>query len=242
MIVIAHRGSSQLAPENTLPAIKQALLDGVDAIEIDVQLTKDQKVIVLHDEWLNRTTTGSGFVFNTPYSTIRRLDAGIWFHRRFKGTHVPLLEEVLQLLKDQRVTLHIELKNNFIDYPGLEQKVVRLVRAYQMEERVILSSFRQDSLETCLYTAPTIRRGLLWWGNLTPVITNSLWRKLQLYSIHPAVSFLTPEISLIQKEGIRIFPYVVERKSQFELCRRLKADGLFTSSPRQIRKMLKQSR
>ena len=72
MIVIAHRGSSQLAPENTLPAIKQALHDGVDAIEIDVQLTQDNKVIVIHDEWLNRTTTGSGFVFLTPYARIRR--------------------------------------------------------------------------------------------------------------------------------------------------------------------------
>lgn len=241
MIVIAHRGSSQLAPENTLPAIKQALHDGVDAIEIDVQLTKDNKVIVIHDEWLNRTTTGSGFVFLTPYARIRRLDAGSWFHPRFKGTQVPLLEEVLEEVKHSNVTLHIELKNNFIDYPGLEKQVIKLVKQYNMEERVILSSFRQDSLETCLYLAPSIKRGLLWWGSLTPLINNSLWQKLQLYSIHPSILFLTSEVRTLRKKGVLIFPYVVERKSQLMLCRRLKVDGVFTNSPRQIRKLLGQN-
>lgn len=238
MMVIAHRGASRLAPENTLPAIKQALKDGSEGIEIDVQLTKDEQVVVIHDEWLNRTTNGRGFVFLTPYATIRRLDAGQWFHPRFKGTHVPLLEEVLEMVKDHPVTLHIELKNNLISYPKLEEKVIQLVQRHNMEKRVILSSFRPDSLERCLYLAPSIRRGLLWWGNLTAETILPLSGRLQLYSLHPSVFFLNKEVKRLQAEGLAVFPYVVERKWQLALCRRLKTDGLFTNYPRQIKGML----
>ncbi|MDQ0340307.1 glycerophosphoryl diester phosphodiesterase [Caldalkalibacillus uzonensis] len=241
MIIIAHRGSSQLAPENTLPAIKQAVRDQIEAIEIDVQMTKDSQVIVFHDEWLGRTTNGSGFVYDTPYAEIRRLDAGEWFHPRFKGTHVPLLEEVLHLLQDQPVTLHIELKNHLIDYPGLEQSVIDLVQRYQMDNKVILSSFRVDSLETCLYMAPHIRRGLLCWGTLLPFFTTDEWRQLDLYSVHPHVSLVGENLRPLQQEGYYIFPYVVERKSQLALCQQYEVDGLFTNCPRRIKKLLKQN-
>ncbi|EGL81656.1 glycerophosphoryl diester phosphodiesterase [Caldalkalibacillus thermarum TA2.A1] len=241
MIVIAHRGSSQLAPENTLPAIKQALRDRIEAIEIDVQMTKDGQVIVFHDEWLGRTTNGNGFVYDTLYAEIRRLDAGKWFHPRFTGTHVPLLAEVLKLLKDHPVTLNIELKNNLIDYPGLEKSVIDLVHRYKMENKVILSSFRVDSLQTCLSLAPHIRRGLLCWGTLDPFFSNHAWRELQLYSIHPHVALLGDNLRLLQQEGYYIFPYVIERKSQLTLCQDFNVDGVFTNCPRRIKKLLRQN-
>src|SRR5690606_19539586 len=105
MLVIAHRGSSQIAPENTLPAIDRAIQDGADAIEIDVQLTKDGQVVVFHDEWVNRTTNGRGFICDLTYAELERLDAGSWFHPRFQGTKVPLLSEVLALVKQHQVLL-----------------------------------------------------------------------------------------------------------------------------------------
>ncbi|WP_051541368.1 glycerophosphodiester phosphodiesterase family protein [Caldalkalibacillus mannanilyticus] len=146
MLVIAHRGSSQQAPENTLPAIQKAIQDQADAVEIDVQLTKDQEIVVIHDEWLNRTTNGSGLVSSHTFSRIRELDAGSWFSPNFSGVRIPHLEEVLLLLKPLSIELNIELKNGIIPYPGLEEKVIRLIQNYQMEKQVILSSFRQDSL------------------------------------------------------------------------------------------------
>lgn len=242
MIVIAHRGSSQLAPENTLPAIEQALRDGIEAIEIDVQMTLDGEVIVFHDEWLGRTTNGQGLVYLTTYDEIRRLDAGAWFHPRFKGTRIPRLEEVLSLLHNRPVTLHIELKNHFVDYPGLEQKVIRLIQSYKMEEQVVLSSFRLDSMHTCLKLAPNIRRALLCWGTLLPFYLTDEWQKLRLFSIHPHISLVGEELRPLKQAGYRIFPYVVERRSQLEQCRQYEVDGLFTNCPRRIKALLKKER
>jgi glycerophosphoryl diester phosphodiesterase len=238
MIVIAHRGSSQIAPENTLPAIKKAIQDGADAIEIDVQLTKDQQMVVIHDEWLNRTTNGQGFICDSTYAYIQRLDAGSKFHRKFKDCKVPLLEEVLNLVKPYAIDLHVELKNNLIPYPGLEDKIVELIQEKEMEARVILSSFRKDSLERCKQIAPHIRRGCLIWGALPNLYESRVLDNLQLYSIHPNISLLDSKISRFKNKGYLIFPYVVERKRELSLCHKYHVDGLFTNCPGRVKQLL----
>jgi len=242
MLVIAHRGSSQKAPENTLPAIKKAVRDGADMIEIDVQLTKDQRVVVIHDEWLHRTTNGEGFVFQTPLETIKKLDAGSWFNPRYKGTQVPTLEEVLDFVKDHAIQLQIELKNSLIPYPGLEEKVIQLIKLYNLEDRVILSSFRQNSLLLCKQLAPEIRRGLLCWSATESIYHQEKWSRLELYSIHPNILLLHSKFASFQEKGYKIFPYVIERKRELQKCIQLNMDGVFTNSPSIVKKILSSKR
>lgn len=239
MEVIAHRGSSQAAPENTLPAIQKAIRDGADAVEIDVQLTKDQQMIVIHDEWLNRTTNGNGFIFDSTYSYIKQLDAGSWFRPQFKGTKVPLLEEVLTLLQSTSLDVHVELKNNLIPYNGIEKKVTQLIQQKNMEDQVIISSFRRNSLELCRDLAPTIRRGYLCWSTLSPLYKKEEWEELQLFSVHPHIFLVTSEISRLQKLGYKVFPYVIQRKRDLLQCLKYGVDGLFTNCPGRVQQLLK---
>lgn len=238
MIVIAHRGSSKKAPENTLPAFRRAIQDKADALEIDVQLTKDRQVVVIHDEWLNRTTNGQGFVCDVSYEYIRRLDAGSWFQAQFKGTQVPALEEVLLLAKEHDMPLHIELKNNFVPQPGIEEKVIRLIHDYQLEERVILSSFRLDSLKICRELAPHIRRGYLCWNILQLFNEERAWESLELHSLHPHVSMVSSLLMSLQQKGYSIYPYVIERKSELSRCIQHQVDGVFTNYPGKVKKII----
>jgi glycerophosphoryl diester phosphodiesterase len=238
MKVIAHRGSSQATPENTLPSIRKAIRDGADAIEIDVQLTKDQQIIVIHDEWLNRTTNGNGFICDSPYSYIRQLDAGSWFGPQFKGTKVPLLEEVLTLLQSTSLDIHVELKNNLIHYNQIENRVTELIQQKGMEEQVVISSFRRNSLELCKALAPNIRRGYLCWSTLSPLLRKEEWEDLQLYSIHPHISLVTSEVSKLQELGYKVFPYVIQRKKDLLLCLKTGVDGLFTNCPGRVQQLL----
>lgn len=238
MLVIAHRGSSQSAPENTIPAIEKAIHDGADGIEIDVQLTKDGRVVVIHDEWVNRTTNGRGFICDLTYADLQRLDAGSWFHPKFQGSKIPLLSEILDLIQQKPILLNIELKNNLIPYPTLEEKTIQLIKQYNLEEYVLISSFKKESIERCYQLAPEIKRGLLYLGPLDPFLELTEWESLGLYSVHPPIAFVDQRVKVCQELGYKVFPYVVEDKYQLKLCLNYKVDGFFTNAPKSYKKML----
>ena len=116
MKIFAHRGASGYAPENTLSAIKKAIEMKADGIEIDIQLTKDGKIVVIHDWKVDRTTTGRGFVYELDFDYIRSLDAGQWYTKDFIGEVVPTLEEVLDILPKDMI-LNIEIKDTARKHP-----------------------------------------------------------------------------------------------------------------------------
>ena len=143
--VIGHRGAAGLEPENTLRSIGKAIELGVDQVEIDVRLTKDRRLVVIHDPTVGRTTNGQGYVKDFTFEELRRLDAG-------KGERIPSLEEVLSLTKG-KIVLQIELKEE-----GTARPVVRLIESMDAEGDAILSSFIHGLLEDCLlYTSPSPR-------------------------------------------------------------------------------------
>ncbi|UCZ53877.1 glycerophosphodiester phosphodiesterase [Bacillus shivajii] len=144
--IFAHRGSSSTHPENTMEAFQAALQYGADGIELDVQLTKDGVPVVIHDEKVDRTTNGNGWVKDLTYNELKQLDAGSWFDPSFSHTKIPRLEDVLNWLVQTPLLLNIELKNGFIRYPEIEKKVLDLVHRYNMQNRVIFSSFNHYSL------------------------------------------------------------------------------------------------
>src|SRR5918998_577244 len=133
--VFGHRGAMGYAPENTFASFALAVEQGVDAIELDVHLTADDEVVVIHDHHLERTTSGRGLVREHTLAEIRALDAGSRFDARFAGERVPTLAEVLDWARD-RCVLDVEIKGGPAPYPDIAAHVVDLIRRHQMAERV----------------------------------------------------------------------------------------------------------
>lgn len=148
MKIWAHRGCSQQYPENTLLAFeKAAKIQGLTGIELDIQLTKDGEIVVFHDERIDRTTDGSGYIRDYTSAELRglKIDAGAEPYQR-----IPMMEEVLNLLADRLssgLKLNIELKNSVCAYEGMEEKILNLVHRRNLQDCVIYSSFYAGSLE-----------------------------------------------------------------------------------------------
>jgi len=162
--VIAHRGFSGKAPENTVAAIRAAIKAGADMAEIDVTLTADEQVVCLHDEKVNRTTNGKGQIFDLTLSEAQGLDAGFWFSPAFTGERIPTLDAVLEASRN-RILLNIEIKPETVER-GITAKVVTAVNEHQMQELVIISSFSPEAqaqvhaLDPALHTASLFKRKL----------------------------------------------------------------------------------
>jgi glycerophosphoryl diester phosphodiesterase len=152
--IIAHRGASAVAPENTLPAIKQAMLAEPDYIEIDVQLSKDRKVVLMHDRTVNRTTNGQGRIAELDWPYLKTLDAGSWFGKSYTGTRIPLLEDVIRLVNGQTKLL-IEIKNGDAGNV-IEKEVADLIEKHQAADWCEVQSFSDEILENMHEYCPDI--------------------------------------------------------------------------------------
>lgn len=142
-VVIGHRGASAYYPENTLSAIKAAYEMGAEMVEFDVLLSKDGVPVVIHDETLDRTTNGKGKVEDYTLEELKKMDAGSWFGEEHKGEPIPTLEEVIQFAKG-KIALNIEIKTEAVTDSvrnGIEEKALKLVQQYEMEDYVLFSSF-----------------------------------------------------------------------------------------------------
>lgn len=133
IINFAHRGASAVCPENTMAAFRKGLELGATGIETDVQMTKDGGIVLIHDETLNRTTSGTGYVKDHSLAELLEVDAGSWFGPEFKDERLPLLEDLLDLLQGRDTILNIELKNGTFLYPGMEEKVIAVSTGFQDE-------------------------------------------------------------------------------------------------------------
>lgn len=155
-IKIGHRGAAGLAPENTLSAIAKGLENKVDRIEIDVQQTKDGKVVVMHDITVDRTTNGKGLVKEFNYSSLSSLDAGSWFDKKFKNEKVPTLDEAIIFINGQ-AELIIEIKRGDDFYPDIEENILKIIKENNSEKWCIIHSFYTDILERVHKIDPSIR-------------------------------------------------------------------------------------
>src|SRR5690625_1608942 len=139
--IFAHRGASKYAPENTMAAFKFAYELGAEGIETDVQLTKDNIPVLIHDERVKRTTNGTGYIKDLTWSQVKQLDAGSWFSKKFTGTGIISLDEFLQWIQFKPLYLNIELKNNRIAYKHIESIVFERIAHYKLIEITILINF-----------------------------------------------------------------------------------------------------
>ena len=157
VMVIAHRGASSYAPENTLAAFDLALEMGVRHVELDVALTSDSHTVVIHDDKIDRTTNGCGLVTSHTLAALREVDAGSWFGAQFKGERIPTFDEVLARYKG-RVHIHTEIKGKSA---SLSQRTADLIRKHGMERHVTVTSFQSVRLEEMRAYAPELPTGWL---------------------------------------------------------------------------------
>lgn len=158
--VIAHRGFSGAAPENTIAAVRAAIEIQADMVEIDVTLTSDGHIVVIHDETLDRTTNGSGRVSDFTRAELQQLDAGAWFAPSFAGERIPSLDAVLDEVEG-RILINVEIKSEAVDR-GIVAKVASAIQRWGMIDQVVISSFSPKALQEMNSIAPEIRTAVLY--------------------------------------------------------------------------------
>ena len=230
MLIFGHRGARGYAPENTMVSFKTALDMGVDGIELDVQMTKDGKVVVCHDHSLERTSNGTGWIIEHTRDELCRLDFGSWFSPKFAGEGIASLREVLQWASSTKLIVNVEIKNGPVIYEGIEGKVAALIRECRMVDRVIVSSFYHPSLLRMKQLDPMIKTGLLYASR--PI---DPWLQLRVTdsdNLHPMWHYLDAGwVSSTRPHGAKIFTWTINDQRDWEHISHLDVDGIMTDYP-----------
>jgi len=231
-ILFAHRGDLTHAPENTLPAFSQAIQKDADGVELDVKLTADGHVIVIHDGTVDRTTDGKGKIGSFTLEAIRELDAGAWFDSQFIGTKVPLLEEVFETVGKDKL-INIELTNYFTPRDGLVKKVCEVIQRHNNARQILFSSFLSSNLKTAQKTLPEIPRGLLALPGLMGLWARSFGFMFGEYqALHPHILDVSrEEIQRVHRVKRRVHVWTANSVEEILRLRDWGVDGLFTDDP-----------
>ncbi|WP_042166146.1 glycerophosphodiester phosphodiesterase [Paenibacillus gorillae] len=237
LVNYAHRGASGYCPENTMAAFSKALELGATGIETDVQMTKDGRLVLIHDEKLTRTAGLDAYVGAVDYSDLKRLDAGSWHSAEFSTETVPALEELLELVKQTDTIVNLELKNGLVQYQGLEQKVIQTVRDYNLSDRIIISSFNHYSLVECSRLAPEIRTGILYMEGLYEP-----WRYAQSIgasALHAPNYAVLPEwVAEASRNGVDYNPFTVNEPEEMKRLIGAGVAGIITDFPDRLNALL----
>ena len=232
MKIIAHRGFSGIYPENTMLAFRKAIEIGADGIELDVHLSKDGQVMIIHDEALKRTTGLDGVVSDYTRAELENISAGKTKNDEFGFTPIPSLEEYLAFMAEHRDKItNIELKTAPVYYPEIEEKTLELVRKFDLEKNIIYSSFNWLSIERMQRLGTISETGLLFSGmklyNQAHII-----KSLGINYFHPDFNDLTDEIVksyLDNKVGLNV--WTVNEIEDMKVCLSWDIDGLITNFP-----------
>ncbi|MGB5219252.1 MAG: glycerophosphodiester phosphodiesterase family protein [Smithella sp.] len=240
--IIAHRGASAYYPENTLPSFEGAIALGADMVELDVQLTSDKEVVVFHDEKLSRCTNGRGRITDYTLASLKKLDAGSWFARKFKNARIPTLAEVLDICKN-RMAVNVEIKTEAVGRiisGGIEEKCLKIVEQKGMKKHVVFSSFDPRAVIHLKQIDKTATVAVLFekriYGSKLPSdIIHSLgadafncskseWNKKWLVDV--------------QLHGIPVNIYTVNDVRNMKKFIGMGVSGIFTNNPDVLRKVL----
>ena len=236
MIVMAHRGYSSKAPENTMPAFELALEVGSGGIELDVHLSKDGEIVVIHDSTLNRTTNGSGLVSELTMAELRELDAGSWFSPEFKGEKLLTLGQVLELIKNHDILLNVETKMA-LGFEQLNEKVAALLDEYALWERTIISSFNHYALLHFKQIRSQARTGILYnCGMVNPWIYA---QSIGASALHPNHLTIIPElVAEAQQNGMMVNVWTVDASADIERVKMAGVDSIITNNPERVQSLL----
>ncbi len=228
--IIAHRGASTQAPENTMAAFQLALDQHADGIELDVILSKDNQVVVIHDAAVDRTTNGTGKVKDLTWAELQELDAG-------DGQQIPALEEVLETFGGQ-LLINIELKNYASIFDTLPIEAAKLVKNFKLEKSVIISSFNPFNLPRFRRQGIESSLGLL---TLPGKASHWLYRLFRYDALHPHFNDVTQ--AMVEKnhaQGKQVNVWTVDDPKEIRRLADLQVDSIITNDPLTARSVLEQ--
>jgi len=224
-LVGGHRGNPAEHPENTLASFRSAIEVGVDMIECDVHMSADGELIVIHDHTLDRTTTGSGLVVQHTLAELRNMDAG-------DGERLPTLAEVCELVRGQ-VGLCIETKQIPIPYPGLEQKLIGLLREFDVIDQTAVISFHHGGVRRLKELEPRLAVGVL--EGARPIDPVAILRGARADIYAPHYGAMDPElVGQVHAAGGVVGVWTVDDPAAVAWCQVCKPDSIFTNRPREI--------
>ena len=241
-LIIAHRGFSEEAPENSIAAFRRAIEAKADMIELDVRLSSDDEFVVFHDKKLNRTSDGRGLLRNCTAKELTGMDNGSWFSRKFSRERIPLLCDILPLAK-RGVTLNIEIKPDVVSLNGLsvEEEIVRLVSRLKSSHRVMFSSFNHFMMKAIKRLDQSIATGILY----NP-IADFRHSPSQLAARAHADVFICSKYQITSdviddahKEECRVYVYGVKSERDVKRIVHLGVDGIISDNPAMVRRALR---
>ncbi|MEW9500366.1 glycerophosphodiester phosphodiesterase [Jeotgalibacillus marinus] len=228
--IFAHRGSSGMYPENTMRAFKEAEKTGCEGIELDVQRTKDGVLVVIHDEFVNRTTNGRGAVASLTLKEIKELDASYNKKTWFSHNRIPTLDEVFQWLQGNQLICNVELKNNKVRYRGMEEEVLQKIAAFKLDDRIILSSFNHQSIILLHELDPT--------ASIAPIYSKKGVNPLLLATtthacaVHANYRVMTQaQMESCQRAKVPVRLYTINQEPLLEQWMNMGVSGVITDFP-----------
>ncbi|HEV8308347.1 MAG TPA: glycerophosphodiester phosphodiesterase family protein [Methylomirabilota bacterium] len=235
-LLIAHRGACAVAPEHTIAAYEAAIEAGADALELDVHLTADDQLVVIHDGRLERTTNGRGVVREHTARELKRLDAGRWFGRQFRGQRIQTLPEVLERFRD-RSAFGIELKGGSHFYPAIEERLLTVLQIYGVTDRTLVASFDHHALRKCRDLDADIRLGALVVGRLLAPSALAPAGVLNALCL-PAELTTAPDVGAAREAGLDCYLWVVNDPARAREVAEWGVAGIITDRPELLRPVL----
>jgi glycerophosphoryl diester phosphodiesterase len=231
-VIFAHRGASAHAPENTLAAFELALAENADAIELDVKLSADGHIVVIHDPTVDRTTGSHGRVKDLSFRELRSLDAGRFFSEKYQGEKIPSLEEVFESV-GKRTFINVELTNYTTPRDSLVETVCLLVKKFELQDHVLFSSFFASNLSKARAYLPQVPRGLLAFGGFLGAWARSFGFNFGKYqALHPYVADVTSQqVQRVHRLNRRIHVWTVNAEEDMRRLFQWGVDAIFTDDP-----------
>ncbi len=228
MLVIAHRGASGHAPENTLAAFRKAVVLGATFIETDLQLSRDARFVAIHDATVNRTTNGQGAVHDLTLAELRQLDAGSWFGSEFSGERIPTLEEILQFSKKNDVVFYLELKPG--GSWGGEHALIGALRESGEIARAVVISFDPSMVLNLRKTEPTVMTGLLYDGQIANPLDKAV--EVGARQLVARGDLVTPTLlSEARKKDLQVVCWTVNHPAHMRMLMAAGVAGIMSDYP-----------
>ena len=234
----AHRGFSGKYPENTMLAFEKAIEAGCEGMEFDVHFSKDGKLVIVHDETIDRTSDKKGFVKDYTYEELCQADFSYRFKNEVGFQRIPTLQEYCELVKDKDIITNIELKTGIFEYTGIEQAVYDMIKKYDMRDKVIISSFNHHSVKRMKAIDPAIKCGFLtesWILNAGEYVKNN---GVECY--HPLFCMLANQDYLkeLKANNVEINTWTVNEPQYIDMMIAAGVDGIIGNNPDVVKERL----
>lgn len=231
--VWAHRGASGYAPENTLEAFALAVEMRADGVELDVQMTKDGEIVVIHDETVDRVSNKKGWVKDFTLAEIKELNVNCP-HPEYESVQIPTLREVYELLKPTGLKINVELKTGIVFYEGLDEKVLGLTKEMGIEDRVWYSSFNHYTVKHLKELDPSVKVGVLYADGIVNVVPYAV--SLGADALHPALyNIQFPHVvEDCHNANLKMHVWTVNEPEHIALCLAAGVDAIITNYPDRI--------